>query len=93
MSLEQVKDIIKLLNSKNPTAFSLGLAFLVAIVTTFSALVVMKADAYVATLETKADHQADLNSKIEELKKDFRIAILENNQVLIKEIRQQRRGG
>ena len=41
---------------------------------------------YVARFETKDEHKQDIEQKVELFKKDVRIAILENNKVLLDEL-------
>lgn len=78
--------LLKLLKSKNPTAISIGvvLAFLVFIWIGFGVL--NRANAYVGQFETKEEHKQDVETQVNNFRKDVRIALLENNKALLDEI-------
>jgi hypothetical protein len=77
--------IIKLFKSKNPIMVAVGIIAASCIFIKAMFGVVTKADIYISQFETKEDHKADIEQKVNEFKKDVRIAILENNKVLLDE--------
>lgn len=78
--------IIKLLRSKNPFLVTVGTLFAVGFLLWGAFVMTAKANEYLARYETKDEHTLDVNQKVELFKKDVRIAMLENNKVLLDEI-------
>ncbi len=79
------ENVLKLLKSKNPVVVAVGIVTLLAMFGWSALALTNQATEYVAKFETKEEHKQDVEQKIESFKKDIRIAILENNKVLLDE--------
>jgi hypothetical protein len=75
--------IIKLLKSKNPTLIAVGILCVLVFLTWGGLAVAAQVKGFTDQFETKIDHRQDIEQKVDSFKKDVRIAILENNAVLL----------
>lgn len=80
---EVINDFLK---SKNPVIVAFGLLAIFCTLVVSAFAITSKVNAFADKYETKAEHQADIEAKETAFKKDVRLAILENNQILLEKI-------
>ena len=85
ISINMNENLLKLLKSKNPIAVAIGIVIVCGMVVWSAFAFTTKAVEYTDQFETKENHAKDIEQKVSEFKKDIRIAILENNKVLLDE--------
>ena len=83
--------VFRLLRSKNPLLVAGGIVFVLGGIVYGAFMITAKATSYVAEYETREEHKADIEQKVSEFKKDVRIAILENNKILLDELDRRHR--
>ncbi len=75
--------ILKLLRSKNPTLIAVGIVISLFAIAWGGMAVAGQVQAFTDRYETKAAHDEDIERRVDGFRKDVRIAILENNAVLL----------
>ena len=80
------KIVLNLLKSKSPLSVALGLILILVGLSWAGLSMVGHVNDYTDKFETKEDHARDVDHKVEVFKKDVRVAILENNTVLLNQI-------
>lgn len=80
------KTVFNLLKSRNPLAVALGIVLCLSGLVWAGIMVASNVNQYTSQYETKEDHKTDVEQNVSEFKKDVRLAILENNVILLNEI-------
>lgn len=83
--------ILKLLGSKNPLVAACGIVMIICGLIYGFFVTTDKVNGYVGKFETREEHRLDIEQKVDVFKRDVRIAILENNKILLDELDRRRK--